>query len=226
MEMFVHIALFLLGVFLIWNGVNSLKKLKENNKQWEEIERTYIVPNDVYREFREENFEEAKYWASKFKKYISIFSIMSIICGIFPVFSIFFINKELNIDFMLFGYISLILFVISFLIVAYCNDERPFIPLNGAIGVFVPFKTRYNLLIELFSNKETIIIVKSVRDLFNEYIKEKYEDNLFIQYTTGMLYEEQILGRMFFLLTLYIGLFLFFLAFIFDNSFYQKIISF
>ena len=226
MEMFVHIALFLLGVFLIWNGVNSLKKLKENNKQWEEIERTYIVPNDVYREFREENFEEAKYWVGKFKKYISILSIMSIICGILPVLGIFFINKELNTDFMLLGNTSFILLVVSFLTVMYCNNTGTAIFLNGAIGVIIWFDTKYKLLINLFANKEEVMVVKSVRDLFNEYIKEKYDDRLFINYTADILYGEQTHGRMFFLLTLYVGLFLFFLAFIFDNSFYQKIISF
>ncbi|MBR7002415.1 MAG: hypothetical protein IKI11_07140 [Neisseriaceae bacterium] len=226
MEMFVHIALFLLGVFLIWNGVNSLKKLKENNKQWEEIERTYIVPNDVYREFREENFEEAKYWVGKFKKYISILSIMSIICGILPVLGIFFINKELNTDFMLLGNTSFILLVVSFLTVMYCNNTGTAIFLNGAIGVIIWFDTKYKLLINLFANKEEVMVVKSVRDLFNEYIKEKYDDRLFINYTADMLFGEQTHGRMFFLLTLYVGLFLFFLAFIFDNSFYQKIISF
>ena len=225
MEMFIHIALFLFGVFLIWNGLNSLKKLKINNEKWQEIEQFYIVPNDVYREFREENFEEAKYWVNKFKKYISIGSIMSILCGILPVLGIFFINKELNTDFMLLGNISFFLFFVSFLIIVYCNDEKTFI-LNGAISVLIYFDTKYKLLINLFSDKEEINAVKSLKDKFTEYIKSKHEDGYFIDYTSETLYKEQIYGRMFLLLTLYLGFFLFFLAFIFDNSFYQKIISF
>lgn len=225
MEMFIHIALFLFGVFLIWNGFNSLKKLKENNQKWQEIEQFYIVQNDVYREFREENFEEAKYWVSKFKKYISISSIMSILCGILPILGIFFINKELNTDFILLGNISFFLFFASFLIIIYCNDEKTFV-INGAIGVLIYFDTKYKLLINLFSDKQEINTVKNLKDKFTEYIKLKHDDGYFINYTSETLYKEQIHGRMFFLCTLYMGLFLFFWSFIFDKNFYQQIISF
>ena len=114
MEILINILLFVLGVVLIGSGRYSLKMLDENNRRWSEVERTYIIPRDVYYERRKETFEEAKYWVKKFQKYIPN-SIKSIYClWIFIPVCDFFQGQDLSFDLIFLGYAS-------FAMLAYIN---------------------------------------------------------------------------------------------------------
>ena len=219
----VILTLFLLGIIFIYIGFNSLKQLKENNKKWQEIEQFYIVPNDVYLEFRQEQFEEAKFLVRKFQKYIPILSIMSIACGVLSLLGIFFINHNIHFNLEYLGYVSLILIISSIPLYRLISGDEG---LEGFIFMMIWLNTKYKLLINLFSDKEKYFVVKSIHELFLEYIKEKYENII-----SGPLipidgHKTHINGRISALFIFYLGIFLFLTTFIFDNQFYQKVISF
>ena len=77
MEMFIHIALFLLGVFLIYDGYNSLKKLQENKQKWQKITlQSSSFDKNIY-----EEYQQADIIVAKFDKFINILSKLSIIDG-------------------------------------------------------------------------------------------------------------------------------------------------
>lgn len=217
--MITQTLLFIVGLLFIWIGFNSLSKLKENNQKLREIERTYIVPNDVYYEKRKETFEEAKQLVKKFQRYIPILSNMSIVCGILSLLGIFLINQNINADLTLFGYSSFAMLLLSVFSIYFVSQDDT----GGFIDTMVYLNTKYNLIVKRFLNKEEILVVKSIKDIFSEYISE---DGYMVVYREKYLYLWHINGRILALFSLYLGIFLFLIAFIFDKNFYQMIISF
>ena len=224
MEILINILLLVLGVVLIGSGRYSLKMLDENNRRWLEVERTYIVPRDVYYERRKETFEEAKYWVKKFQKYIPILSKASIACGFLSLFAIFFKGQDLSFDLIFLGYASFAMLAISifaFFISADFDGNGKFLNL---FLIMIFLNTRYKLLITLFCDSKSLV-VRNIKDLFEDYFKNKYETYLFDENSsTG--YDDHINGRLFSLSTLFLGIFLFLIAFVFDKNFYQMVVLF
>ena len=76
----------------------------------------------------------------------------------------------------------------------------------------------------LFCDNKSLV-VRSIEDLFYDYFKNRYEilnRNGFARYG----YRYHINGRLFSLSTLFLGIFLFLIAIIFDRNFYQMIVLF
>ncbi|MBQ9620283.1 MAG: hypothetical protein IJR44_07320, partial [Neisseriaceae bacterium] len=186
----------------------------------------YIIPRDVYYERRKETFEEAKYWVKKFQKYIPILSKSSIACGSLSLFAIFFKGHDFGFDLIFVGYTSLAMFAITimiFFISADFDENGSFLNL---FHIMIFLNTQYNLLITLFCDNKSLI-VRSIKDLFEDYFKNenKYEIYFFHEdSTTG--YNHHINGRLFSLSTLFLGIFLFLIAFVFDKNFYQMVVLF
>ena len=221
METLINIGLFVLGVVLIGSGIYSLKMLNENNRRWLEVERTYIIPRDVYYERRKETFEEAKYWVKKFQKYIPILSKASIACGFLSLFAIFFKGQDLGFDLIFVGYTSLAMFAITIMIFFISADFDRSLPFDKLFLIIIFINTRYNLLMSLFCDNKSLV-VRSIEDLFYDYFKNRYEilnRNGFARYG----YRHHINGRLFSLSTLFLGIFLFLIACIFDKNFYQMV---
>lgn len=225
MEMFIHIALFLLGVFLIYDGYNSLKKLQENKQKWQKITlQSSSFDKNIY-----EEYQQADIIVAKFDKFINILSKLSIIDGTIICLGILMIIYDfsfyLNLSFL--GIIGIILifailspFIFIFILSVDGLDEY-----SECSKLYYKYNTTYSLLCNYFEYEIKVSENKGIiRDY--DYIKKfNYErvakDKLDL-FDTGFRIEV----RFFCILLFYIGIFLFFLAFIFDNVFYQKIISF
>ena len=225
MEILINILLFVLGVVLIGSGRYSLKMLDENNRHWSEVERTYIIPRDVYYERRKETFEEAKYWVKKFQKYIPILSKASIACGFLSLFAIFFKGQDLGFDLIFVGYTSLAMFAITIIAVFVSAGFEHGIPLNNLFFIMIFINTRYKLLMDLFCDNKSLVL-RSIKDLFEDYFRNRYETCLFTDINDTIYYDYHINGRLFSLSTLFLGTFLFLIACIFDKNFYQMVILF
>ncbi|MBO7080503.1 MAG: hypothetical protein J6V99_00465 [Neisseriaceae bacterium] len=206
MEILINILLFVLGVVLIGSGRYSLKMLDENNRRWSEVERTYIIPRDVYYERRKETFEEAKYWVKKFQKYIPILSKASIACGFLSLLAIFFKGQDFGFDLIFVGYTSLAMLAISIFAFFISADFDRSLPFDQLFLIMIFINTRYNLLMNLFCDNKSLV-VRSIEDLFYDYFKNRYEilnSNGFARYG----YRYHINGRLFSLSTLFLGIFL------------------
>lgn len=227
MEMFIHITLFLLGVFLIYDGYNSLKKLKENKQKWQKITlQSSSFDKNIY-----EEYQQADIIIGKFNKFINILSKLSIIDGTIICLGILIIILDFGIHLNLsfFGIIGVILifsilspFIFIFILSVDGLDEY-----SECSRLYYKYNTTYYLLCNYFEYEYESKVSKN-KGVIQDYDYTKkfnYEcvttDKLDL-FDTGLRIE----FRFFCILLFYIGLFLFFLAFIFDNSFYQKIISF
>ncbi|MBR5940107.1 MAG: hypothetical protein IKZ88_02520 [Neisseriaceae bacterium] len=232
MEMFIHIALFLFGVFLIWNGLNSLKKLKENNQKWQEIGiLSHSFDNELKEEY-EEVAEYVKYINKYFPLIMKIQFIIGVLCvlGSFILFSNFLNSFYMDLSFI--GHISFVLLFIPFavLVITHFSYFDFFdVFLNSLVSCNKFFKLHINYFSLIYKYRKEISLsnnlnVYNYQDNFNlNYLIEKKKKGY---YKTGVkVFSLELLSPIF-LLMFYIGLFLFFLAFIFDKNFYQKIISF
>lgn len=233
MEMFIHIALFLLGLFLLWNGLNSLKKLKENNKQWEEIKiLSHSFDNKLMKEY-----EEVEEYIKKINKYFPLILNIQIITGILCIFGSLFLYSNLpnNFDIKLtfISYLSIVLLSIPFVVVlfthfSYFDFFDVFLDTLVSCDIF--FKLHINYFHLSYKHRKAEVLSENNLNIYDfcdnfnfNYLIEKKKKGY---YSMGVKVFSLELFSPSFLLMLHIGLFLFFLAFIFDNSFYQKIISF
>ena len=85
--------------------------------------------------------------------------------------------------------------------------------------------TRYKLLMDLFCDNKSLVL-RSIKDLFEDYFRNRYETCLFTDINDTIYYDYHINGRLFSLSTLFLGIFLFLIACIFDKNFYQMVILF
>ncbi|MBR7001213.1 MAG: hypothetical protein IKI11_00905 [Neisseriaceae bacterium] len=241
MEMFIHIALFLLGVFLIWNGINSLKKLKENNLQWTEIERKYylykngnqsvidIKINDIK---TMDNIKDKQQMVNAMRddillynkyedNYIEAENIVNKLKKIIPFFAKFSVFDGvccmLFLIFSIFIKIDTNYLLEISVIMLMLFMAMVFIGFLGNDMNFnaqlIKFSSRYNLLITYFSSSKYNDI-KTIEQLFNNYLSN-------LKWYSGfqeVYYENSIKYRIILLSLFYLG----FLIFSFVLSFDKK----
>lgn len=241
MEMFIHIALFLLGVFLIWNGINSLKKLKENNLQWTEIERKYylykngnqsvidIKINDIK---TMDNIKDKQQMVNAMRddillynkyedNYIEAENIVNKLKKIIPFFAKFSVFDGvccmLFLIFSIFIKIDTNYLLEISVIMLMLFMAMVFIGFLGNDMHFnaqlIKFSSRYNLLITYFSSSKYNDI-KTIEQLFNNYLSN-------LKWYSGfqeVYYENSIKYRIILLSLFYLG----FLIFSFVLSFDKK----
>lgn len=78
MENIVYYFLIVFGAILVWISCNDLRKLKENNAQWAEIERQSHLYN-------QDNYAEAEKLVKKLQKIIPFLAKFSLLNGIFAI---------------------------------------------------------------------------------------------------------------------------------------------
>ncbi|MBQ9682240.1 MAG: hypothetical protein IJV35_03100 [Neisseriaceae bacterium] len=217
MELFVYIVLFLLGVFFIRNGLNSLKKLEENNQKWERL----LTRKS---EFYLANFLEAQELIKKLKRYISFLARFELLNGTLVILLTLFAisGTNTNSDFSTIGTFSLILLGVAFFINALCSHGEMFSAFTGtSFAINIPFIKRYELVIDYLSN-ECEDNFCNIEECFEYYIKEKKWG--FGSYETN--YRNTIFFRKIILTCGYSGFLLFIIAFYFDFSFRQMVVGF
>ncbi|MBR7002420.1 MAG: hypothetical protein IKI11_07165 [Neisseriaceae bacterium] len=217
MELFVYIVLFLLGVFFIRNGLNSLKKLEENNQKWERL----LTRKS---EFYLANFLEAQELIKKLKRYISFLARFELLNGTLVIlFTLLTVSGNIsNSDFSTIGTFSLILLGGSFFLNVLCSNGEMFSAFTGtSFAISIPFIKRYELVIDYLS-KECKDNFCNIEECFAYYIREKKLE--FGSYETN--YRNTIFFRNIIFSFGYSGFLLFIIAFYFDFSFRQMVVDF
>ncbi|MBR7002800.1 MAG: hypothetical protein IKI11_09090, partial [Neisseriaceae bacterium] len=78
MENIVYYFLIVFGAVLVWISCNDLRKLKENNAQWAEIEQQSHLYN-------QDNYAEAEKLVKKLQKIIPFLSKFALLNGVFAI---------------------------------------------------------------------------------------------------------------------------------------------
>lgn len=232
----IHILSFLFGIFLIYNGYNSLKKLDDNNIKWEKIK---INSSSFNIELRDE-FNKTSQLINKLSKFINILSKLSIVIGlailVFTLITTLKINPNINLHFI--GYLGIILislfflpFIVSLSLIILFSDGN-----GGATSLisecfdfYYKSNTQYDLLCNYFEYEYEKNISKTKGTIQNYDYNKKHNYELVVsrkQKHSDFFNYKETHRRFYILLSYYLGLLLFFLAFTFDNQFYQKVISF
>lgn len=223
MELFVYIVLFLLGVFFIRNGLNSLKKLEENNKKWERL----LTRKS---EFYLANFLEAQELIKKLKRYISFLARFELLNGTLVIlFTLLAISGNITgSDFSGIGTFSLILLGVAIFIEMLCWSAGDSLPaIWGEIfgtgeAVDIPLTKRYQLLVD-FLDKECRDNFCELSDCFDDYLRNKKYPHMGSDDTD---YRNNTRFRYIILTCGYSGFLLFIIAFYFDFSFRQMVVDF
>lgn len=224
METFVYFVLFLLGIFFIHNGLNSLKKLEENNQKWERL----LTRKS---EFYLANFLEAQELIKKLKRYISFLARFELLNGTLVVlFTLFAISGNITgSDFSGIGTFSLILLGVALALEVICwvggHDS-----LSGIFqeifgtgeAVDIPLTTRYQLVVD-FLDKECRDNFCELSDCFDDYLRNKKFPHMGTDDTD---YRNNTRFRYIILTCGYSGFLLFMIAFYFDFSFRQMVVDF
>ena len=214
MKTIILIVLFLFSIFLIYNGLNSLKKLVSCNQKWALLESQQSA-------FYYANFLEAKSLIDKLKKYIPFLVRLELLNGtlviLLTIVSIFTNIASSNLSAI--GTVSLILFGIAFLLWLNCSHHSIFGYITGAgEAVNIPLTKRYQLLID-FLDKECRDNFCEIYDCFDDYVRAKRMDSDDTDYRNNTLF------RFIILFFGYLGFLLFIIAFYFDTSFQQLVIN-
>ncbi|MBR7002133.1 MAG: hypothetical protein IKI11_05715 [Neisseriaceae bacterium] len=151
MENVVYYFLIVFGAILVWISCNDLRKLKENNAQWAEIERQSHLYN-------QDNYAEAEKLVKKLQKIIPFLAKFSLFNGVFAIvgslLGILGLFNNINFDLFNWGCFSIFLIFISMAILYH------FI-FNSALslpGVVMRFNKRYFLIIHFVKDKVNSMI--------------------------------------------------------------------
>lgn len=209
MENIVYYFLIVFGAILVWISCNDLRKLKENNAQWAEIERQSHLYNP-------DNYAEAEKLVKKLQKIIPFLAKFSLLNGIFAIVgSLFGLVGLLNIiHFNLYNignYSSVFLFMLSVLYIVMASGlESDFIA-----GIKIDFNRRYKTIIGYITDNKC-----------NMSLQNNFNDNLFDGVIfTGIEddYNTMILFRKIIFLSLNIFLFLLLISIFLDTKFRHDI---
>ena len=223
MELFVYFILFLLGVFFIRNGLNSLKKLEENNQKWERL----LTRKS---EFYLANFLEAQELIKKLKRYISFLARFELLNGTLVIlFTLLAISGNItSSNLSSVGTFALVLLGIALFveIVSWSGgDSLPAIwgeIFGTGEAVDIPLTTRYQLLVD-FLDKECKDNFCEISDCFDDYLRNKKYPHMGSDDTD---YRNNTRFRYIILTCGYSGFLLFIIAFYFDFSFRQMVVDF
>ena len=158
MENIVYYFLIVFGAVLVWISCNDLRKLKENNAQWAEIEQQSHLYN-------QDNYAEAEKLVKKLQKIIPFLAKFSLLNGIFAIVgSLFGLVGLLNIiHFNLYNignYSSVFLFMLLVLQIVMASG----LDCTYTAGIRIDFNKRYKLIAEYISHKKDNI---SLQDTFD-----------------------------------------------------------
>ena len=222
METFVYFVLFLLGVFFIRNGLNSLKKLEENNQKWERL----LTQKS---EFYLANFLEAQELIKKLKRYIPFLARFELLNGTLVIlFTLFALSgNNTSSDLSTIGTFSLILLGSAFGLEMICliGFDSIFHEIFGTgTAVNIPLTKRYQLLVD-FLDKECKDNFCEISDCFDDYIRTKTRSVAYIE-NDDTNYRSNTQFRYLILTFGYSGFLLFITAFYFDFSFRQMVVDF
>lgn len=223
METFVYFVLFLLGIFFIYNGLNSLKKLEENNQKWERL----LTRKS---EFYLANFLEAQELIKKLKRYISFLARFELLNGILVIlFTLLAISGNItSSDLSSVGTFALVLLGIALFveIVSWSGGDSLQAIWGEIFGtgdaVDIPLTKRYQLLVD-FLDKECRDNFCELSDCFDDYLRNKKFPHMGTDDTD---YRNNTRFRYIILTCGYSGFLLFIIAFYFDFSFRQMVIDF
>ncbi|MBP3222277.1 MAG: hypothetical protein J6M43_09625 [Neisseriaceae bacterium] len=223
METFVYFVLFLLGIFFIYNGLNSLKKLEENNQKWERL----LTRKS---EFYLANFLEAQELIKKLKRYISFLARFELLNGTLVILlTLLAISGNItSSDLSSVGTFALVLLGIALFveIVSWSGgDSLPAIwgeIFGTGEAVDIPLTTRYQLLVD-FLDKECRDNFCEISDCFDDYLRNKKFPHMG---TDDIDYRNNTRFRYIILTCGYSGFLLFIIAFYFDFSFRQMVVDF
>lgn len=234
-EIIIFSILFLLGLFLLFNGQKSLKKSKQYNQQWQKIALYYqqikngtdlryidFVIDDIKNmdNFKEKtdklnSIKDKIYFSKKYQDdYLIIEKMVKKLQKIIPFFSYFSICTGLICCLSVFIYLD-----------KQIDIRLPFVGIVSAVLLLFSFifglssclglVKRYNLCCHYFQSNN----YKNMEELFTENGKNGYycfniQDEIW-----------DIFWRAVFLTIFYISVSLFALTFALDKSFYQLLIS-
>ncbi|MBQ9259565.1 MAG: hypothetical protein IJ187_06920 [Neisseriaceae bacterium] len=223
METFVYFVLLLLGIFFIYNGLNSLKKLEENNQKWERL----LTRKS---EFYLANFLEAQELIKKLKRYISFLARFELLNGILVIlFTLLAISGNItSSDLSSVGTFALVLLGIALFveIVSWSGGDSLQAIWGEIFGtgeaVDIPLTTRYQLLVD-FLDKECRDNFCELSDCFDDYLRNKKFPHMGTDDTD---YRNNTRFRYIILTCGYSGFLLFIIAFYFDFSFRKMVVDF
>lgn len=223
METFVYFVLLLLGIFFIYNGLNSLKKLEENNQKWERL----LTRKS---EFYLANFLEAQELIKKLKRYISFLARFELLNGILVIlFTLLAISGNItSSDLSSVGTFALVLLGIALFveIVSWSGGDSLQAIWGEIFGtgeaVDIPLTKRYQLLVD-FLDKECRDNFCEISDCFDDYLRNKKFPHMGTDDTD---YRNNTRFRYIILTCGYLGFLLFIIAFYFDFSFRQMVVDF
>ena len=223
METFVYFVLFLLGIFFIRNGLNSLKKLEENNQKWERL----LTRKS---EFYLANFLEAQELIKKLKRYISFLARFELLNGtLLILLTLLAISGNItSSDLSSVGTFALVLLGIALFveIVSWSGGDSLQAIWGEIFGtgdaIDIPLTKRYQLLVD-FLDKECKDNFCEISDCFDDYLRNKKFPHMGTDDTD---YRNNTRFRYIILTCAYSGFLLFIIAFYFDFSFRQMVIDF
>ncbi|MBP3221763.1 MAG: hypothetical protein J6M43_06975 [Neisseriaceae bacterium] len=220
MENIVYYFLIVFGAILVWISCNDLRKLKENNAQWAEIEQQSHL-------YKQDNYEEAEKLVKKLQKIIPFLAKFSLLNGVFAIvgslLGLVGLFNNINLNLYYVGYISIIVLFLS--VMGIFSLAFGMIKTNSTgIAIFIRFNNRYKLALEY-------IVSNSIYDLqvfFEEYVDDNYK---IIQIPgTSIIgeadYIECVILKFIFLLFFNISVLLICLSFFFNPEFHHMIMKF
>ena len=203
MENIVYYFLIVFGAILVWISCNDLRKLKENNAQWAEIERQSHLYNP-------DNYAEAEKLVKKLQKIIPFLAKFSLLNGIFAIVgSLFGLVGLLNIiHFNLYNignYSSVFLFMLLVFHIAASSGLY-----FSGVGIGIDFNKRYGIITEYINSKKYDI---SLQNTFDNFLFLGIDDD----------YNVTILFRKIISLSLNVCLFLLLISIFLDAKFRHDI---
>ena len=144
MENIVYYFLIVFGAILVWISCNDLRKLKENNAQWAEIEQQSHL-------YKQDNYEEAEKLVKKLQKIIPFLAKFSLLNGVFAIvgslLGLVGLFNNINLNLYYVGYISIIVLFLS--VMGIFSLAFGMIKTNSTgIAIFIRFNNRYKLALE------------------------------------------------------------------------------
>ena len=234
-ELVVFSILFLLGLFLLFNGQKSLKKSKQYNQQWQKIALYYqqikngadlryinFVVDDIK---NTDNFQEKTdklnsikdkvYFSKKYQDdYLFIEKMVKKLQKIIPFFSYFSICTGLICCLSVFIYFYGSVNVVGLSLIGIISIFILFLSFIYFTSNYVGLLKRYNLCCHYFQSND----YKNMEKLFTENGKNGYYLNIQDEI-------DDIFWRTIFLTLFYSSLSIFALSMALDKSFYQLLIS-
>ena len=158
MENIVYYFLIVFGAILVWISCNDLRKLKENNAQWAEIEQqSHLYNQDNYAEAEKlvKKLQKIIPFLAKFCLFNGVFAIVGSLLGLVGLFN----NIHLNLN-NVGSYSSVFLFMLSVLYIVMASGLES----DFTAGIRIDFNKRYKLIAEYISRKKDNI---SLQDTFD-----------------------------------------------------------